>query len=254
MHRAELLIEASSTERQPGGMNKLIHLVPILLCSVAACGGGDSPGECTVDTSYDPPISAAGFVDGVDHALFPLVPGTTMIYMNVDGERVETTVTAERKLILGVSAIVVHDQSTVDGEVIEDTFDWFAQDVAGNVWYLGEDTRELDAGEVVSTAGSWEAGVADAKPGIVMPATPAASAPAYRQEYAACEAEDMGQVLATDATVTVPTGTYTGCTRTHDYTPLEPALNEEKYYCPGVGLALTVDVTTGGREELVSIE
>jgi hypothetical protein len=248
----DVLIESSPALQHRDGM-KTIILSVLCLLPLAACGGGGEP-DCVVDETYDPVIDPARFVDGVDNPRFPLVPGTTWIYTKPGGdERVETTVTAERRTILGISAVVVHDQAIVADEVIEDTFDWYAQDVDGNVWYMGEQTAELENGTVVSTHGSWEAGVNDAKPGIVMPAVPTAGTPAYRQEYAPCEAEDMGQVLATDASATVPAGSFTACVKTHDFTPLEPALNEEKYYCAGTGVVLVVDVTTGEREELVSV-
>lgn len=213
--------------------------------------GGDGGGSCTVDTTYDPTIAPASFVADVDNPLYPLVPGTKFVYENGD-ETVEVTVTANKKTILGVSCTEVHDVASVAGEVIEDTLDWFAQDQDGAVWYFGEDTKEMSGGMVTSTHGSWEAGVDGAKPGIVVPAAPKVG-DTYRQEYYACEAEDMGEVLALDATAMVKAGSYTGCLKTHDFTPLEPDINEEKYYCPGVGLVLSVDVVTGEREELASV-
>jgi hypothetical protein len=118
---------------------------------------------------------------------------------------------------------------------------------------MGEDTKELQGGVVTSTEGSWEAGVDGAKPGIVVPGSPTVGL-SYRQEYYACHAEDYGEVLALDATADVPFGSYTGCLKTHDYTPLEPAINEEKYYCNDAGLVLAVDVTTGEREELMDLQ
>jgi hypothetical protein len=138
---------------------------------------------------------------------------------------------------------------TPEGEVIEDTRDWFAQDRDGNVWYMGEDTAEYENGEVVSTAGSWEAGVDGAQPGIIMWAEIPDPGTQYRQEYYACEAEDFGEIVATNRSVTVPAGTFDGCLRTRDYTPLEPDLNENKTYCPGVGLVLVEDATAGERAE-----
>lgn len=245
----DVLIESSPTARDVVRMRTTPSAFLGLSLSIVACGGGGGDPDCLVDETYDPDIDPAHFVDGVDHPFFPLAPGTTWVYLSSD-ERVETTVTSERRSILGVSAVVVHDQAIVAGDVVEDTFDWYAQDTDGNVWYMGEATAELDHGTVISTHGSWEAGVNDAKPGIVMPAVPAAGSPAYRQEYAACEAEDMGQVLATDASPSVPAGAFTGCVKTHDFTPLEPALDEEKYYCAGVGLVLVVDVANDEREEL----
>ena len=80
-------------------------------------------------------------------------------------------VTSDTKLILGVPCTVVHDVVKVNGKITEDTYDWYAQDKHGNVWYFGEDTKSYDNGHV-STEGSWEAGVDGAKPGIIMFANP----------------------------------------------------------------------------------
>lgn len=221
-------------------------------CSLAtACGGDDDEVCAPLDTSYQPMLDPARFVDGVDNPLFPLVPGSTSSYREGANGTVEITVTAERRTILGISAVVVHDVASLDGEVVEDTLDWYAQDVDGAVWYLGEDTKEYRNGRVVSTEGSWEAGVDGAQPGVLIPASPTVGL-RYRQEYYRCEAEDYGEILALDETVTVAAGTFEHCLQTHDYTPLEPDVNEQKWYCPGVGTVLSLDVETGEREELVS--
>jgi len=219
----------------------------------AASGGEGGDGgepECEVDTRYDPEIAPLDFQNVVDNDLFPLVPGTVFVY-EADEETIEITVTPDTKVILGVTCTVVHDQARIGAEVIEDTFDWYAQDNDGNVWYMGEDTKEYSNGQVVSTEGSWEAGVDGAKPGIVIPGMPVVGMK-YRQEYYACHAEDMGEVLELDASVEVPFGSFTGCLKTKDTTPLEPDVLEEKYYCPGVGNVLSVDVESGDREELTS--
>ena len=217
----------------------------------AATSGGDAA-PCVVDTSYNPTIDPTKFKTKVDNPLFPLVPGQKRVYRAgpTGTERVEITVESTTKQILGITTTVLHDVHTVAGEPIEDTIDWYAQDVDGNVWYMGENTKELAGGKVTSTHGTWTAGVDGAKPGIVVQAKPKVGQK-YRQEYYACEAEDFGEVLALAESVTVPSGTYTGCLRTHDYTPLEPAINEEKYYCPGIGNVLSVDVATNEREELL---
>ena len=136
---------------------------------------------------------------------------------------------------MGIDAVVVRDTVTVDGAVVEDTFDWYAQDRAGNVWYLGEDVSNYEDGEVVDHDGSWEAGVDGALPGVVMPAEPSVG-DAYRQEYLAGEAEDMGEVIALDGEVEVPAGAFAEVVTTRDWTPLEPDVVEEKDYAPGVGL------------------
>ena len=123
-------------------------------------------------------------------------PGNRWVYNETDAEgnemQVEVTVTNDKKNILGISATVVHDVVTQDGSVKEDTLDWYAQDVDGNIWYLGEDTKEYENGVVVSTEGSWEAGVDGAQAGIVLPANPEVGM-TYRQEYYAGEAEDRAR-------------------------------------------------------------
>jgi hypothetical protein len=147
---------------------------------------------------------------------------------------------------------VVHDRvSTADGAVVEDTRDWYAQDADGNVWYLGEETAEYENGQVVSTEGSWEAGVDGAQPGILLPGDPEPGL-AYRQEYLADEAEDEAVVLSVDERVEVGLGAWTGVLLTRDTTRLEPDVAELKFYAPGVGPVLALQISGGqGREELV---
>lgn len=203
---------------------------------------------------YRPRIDPADFVDVVDNVYMPLRPGMRWVYEGVeDGERerVEVVVTGERKRILGIDAVVVRDTVTRGGALVEDTFDWFAQDRAGNVWYLGEDSKEYENGEVVSTAGSWEAGVDGALPGIVMRASPSVG-DAYRQEYDRGEAEDLAEVVRTGDDVSVPAGDFSDVLVVREWNPLEPDVVEEKSYAPGVGLVLERKVKGGdGRVELV---
>ena len=210
------------------------------------------------ETKKRPPqIDPANFVSAVTNPFFPLVPGTTFVYEG-ETEGVPTrevmTVTNETKLILGVTTTVVHVQSFEDGVLIEETFDWFAQDVDGNVWYFGEDTMELDeAGNVISTEGSWEAGVDGAEPGIIMLADPK-KGKRYQQENAPDIAEDMAQVRRLNASVCVPYGCFDNVLVTKEWTPLEREVVENKYYAKGVGFILSIMVK-GGEErlELVSI-
>lgn len=238
-------------------MRLIATITTAVALALAGCGG-DSATEPVIDPgdggAYAPEVDPADFVTAIDHPYLPLVPGTRWVYEGIsDGEeeRIEVVVTDDRREVMGISAVVVRDTVTVDGELEEDTYDWFAQDRAGNVWYLGEDSREYEDGEVVSTEGSWEAGVGGALPGIVMPADPTPGQ-AYRQEYLAGEAEDMAEVVRLDGTETVPYGSFTGLLVTREWNPLEPDVVEEKYYAAGVGLVLEV-VTAGGegRVELV---
>jgi hypothetical protein len=202
-------------------------------------------------------LDPGNFVSYVDNPYFPLVPGTTFTYRGeTDGEptRNVTAVTSDTKVILGVTTIVVHDQAYEGKVLIEDTFDWYAQDTAGNVWYFGEDTRELDEkGNVISTEGSWEAGVNGAEPGIIMLADPK-KGDKYQQEFAEGVAEDMAQVIGFEDNVCVQYGCFDNVLVTKEWTPLERGVVENKYYAPDVGFILGVMVKGGDEQtELVRV-
>ena len=209
---------------------------------------------------YNPVIKPADFLSVAETAakpnpLFPLVPGTTYNFRAVTPEGTETvefTVTRNTRAILGITTIVVRDIVKLDGSVIEDTLDWFAQDRSGNVWYFGENVTDYEDGLIASTAGSWEAGVEGAKAGIIMFAQPVVGK-VYRQELFLGEAEDAAEVLALNETVTVPAGTYRNCLQTEDFSPLDPDVTEIKYYAPGIGNVLTLTPATGKRVELISV-
>jgi hypothetical protein len=196
------------------------------------------------------------FTTEIDNPYWPMAPGTRWSYRETDADgneqRVVVTVTDETRKVMGIEARIVHDLVTEDGVPIEDTYDWYAQDADGNVWYLGEDTKEYENGKVVSTAGSWEAGVDDAQPGIAVPAVPTVGL-TYRQEYYEAEAEDAAAVLSLDEQAEAPLGRYTGVLMTKDFTPLHPEILEYKFYARGVGPVVVLGVSGGiGREELVA--
>jgi hypothetical protein len=165
--------------------------------------------------------------------------------------RGEVTVTEKTKKVAGVQARVIHDVATKDGRPVEVTDDWYAQDKAGNLWYLGEQTTEYRNGKPHSTHGSWEAGVDGAQAGIMLPADPGVGM-TYRQEYYAGQAEDAARVLSLDEQAQVPAGHFAGALLTKDYTPLEPKMLEYKLYAKGVGPVMTVGVSGDvGLEQLV---
>ena len=201
--------------------------------------------------------ASATFVAGIDNPYFPFTPGATWSYEGVeDGEveRIEVIVTSDTRVVDGVTTIVVRDKVTLDGELIEDTFDWYAQDSAGNVWYLGEDSTEYEDGQAVSTAGSWETGVDGARPGIIMYADPSAHIGVpYRQEFYPGEAEDVGEIIKTAATVTVGDATYSDVLVIREWNLLDPGPVEDKYFAPGIGVILEEVVEGGsGRVELLA--
>jgi hypothetical protein len=199
-------------------------------------------------------LNPADFTAQVTNPYFPLVPGTRFVYREREAggavQRDVVHVTKRRKLIAdGITARVVHDVVSEDGEPVEKTFDWFAQDSAGNVWYLGENTKEYENGHVASTAGSFEAGVDGAQPGVIMPAAPQVGM-TYRQEFYAGQAEDQARILSLDEQAGVPFGHFTGVLMTRETNPLEPRHVEYKFYARGVGPVLEL-TASGGTDRVV---
>ena len=194
------------------------------------------------------------FVKKIDNPYSPFMPGMRWIYGGgtpEQRERIVVKVLDRTKLIEGVTATVVRDTVKLNGELIEDTFDWYAQDHRGRVWYLGEATKEYENGQVVSTEGSWEAGVDGARAGIIMFAHPEVGE-AYWQEFYAGHAEDQGKFLTLNTRVATKAGVFTHVRMTEDTTPLDPAIAEIKFYAPGVGVVLEFDLAPdSGRTELL---
>jgi len=197
------------------------------------------------------------FVRNVYNRFFPLQPGTTFYYKGQkDGVPASNivTVTADIKRILGVDCTVVHDRAFENHTLIEDTFDWYAHDAKGNVWYFGEDAKELAPnGAVISTEGSWQAGIDGAKPGIIMEAHPRPG-DRYFQEFAPDVAEDQAQVLSLDKEACVQYGCFEDVLLTKEWSRLTRGEVEHKYYARDVGFILGVMVKGGNeRTELVRI-
>jgi hypothetical protein len=256
-----------STRRSVVVILGAILVALVLLASMAGLKPADAaPQGVTIDPR--------NFVREVTNPYFPLVPGTTFHYEGVTETdagvvvrtRNEVIVTNQTKRILGVRTTVVHDlayeEDPTTGEfvLVEETFDWFAQDRQGTVWYFGEDSRELAPdGTVISTEGSWQAGVDGAQPGIIMEADPQVG-DRYHQEFARGVAEDQARVLSLDASLAEPVCLTDGrCFQdnlllTEEWTRLEPGVVENKYYAAGVGFIFG-EMVKGGEErtQLVAI-
>jgi hypothetical protein len=241
-------------ERRP----TVAALAAVAALALTGCTAS-APSPTSLPQSDDPvSLDPLEFTTEIDNPYWPMEPGTRWTYLEIDPEggelTVEVTVTTATKTVAnGIEARVVRDTVRRAGEVVEDTFDWYAQDAAGAIWYLGEDTAEFEGGEIVSRDGSFEAGVDGALPGIAVPADPRPGM-SYRQEYFAGEAEDNGAVLSVEELVEVPYGRFEDSLLTRDTNALEPDVAELKFYAPGVGPVLTLDISGGsGREELISV-
>ncbi|MEW6735988.1 MAG: hypothetical protein AB1489_32135 [Acidobacteriota bacterium] len=209
---------------------------------------------CTAlnETTYNPVINPTNFVEGITNPFFPMIPSTTLIYRG-GNEVVTVTVTNRTKVILGVKCVVVRDVVTVNDQVVEDTEDYFAQDMQGNIWYFGELSQEFDNGDLISLAGSFKAGVNGAKPGIIMKANPQVG-DIYRQEFLLGEAEDIAEVISLTRSESVPAASCNNdCLVTKESTPLEPGTIGNKYYAWGIGVILEINPASGQRVELVEI-
>ncbi len=224
--------------------------------------------ESLDDVTHDPEFGedfAVNFVDPLEIGLsiapnpwFALVTNNRWLYEGAR-ETIEVVVTGDTKLIDGVTCVVVIDTATEDDVVVEVTDDWYAQDLDGNVWYCGEIAQnfekfygdETDEPELVDIEGSWKAGRDGSEAGILLPFDPQPG-DIFRQEFAQTDAEDAIEIMAIDATEAAPDGACNGnCLLTRDFTPLEPDVTENKFYAPGLGLIVEVDLETGDRVELV---
>lgn len=220
-----------------------LAFVPVL---AASCSGGGGGKPCGIVTNLDASVCALGggpFTTNVTNPYFPLRVGTALVLEGLDeGENIhlEILTLTSTEMVSGVVTRVVRETETIDGELYEISWNYFAQAIDGTVCYFGEDVLFYENGVVVGTDGSWRAGGAN-QPGIQMPAVPHVG-DAYSQEIAPGIAEDRAQVLSTNGTVTVPAGTFNGVLRNLECNPLELDSDEYKEYAPGVGLIVDAAV------------
>lgn len=212
---------------------------------------GSRAGEGEV---YTMPFDAANFAEPAENPWFPLKPGMSWEYRELDDEgeeeaRVIFEVSKATKMIMGVECRVINDRVLEDKRVVEDTLDYFAVDRFGNVWYFGEDSRDYERGKVVSVEGSWLAGAEGAMPGLFLAAEPKVGM-VFKQEVSPGQAEDMAQIVAADASVRVRAGKYDNCLRIKEWDPLEPGVVEYKYYARGTGVVLEEEPVEKVRVEL----
>jgi len=227
----------------------------LLLVAVGLAVGAHNPAPVT--KPYNPDIDPADFGGPIDNPYLPLRPGTVFRYRGVgdDGRTCELNivrVTHRKKRIMGVDAVVVLDRVWAGGRPEERTFDWYAQDRDGNVWYLGEESYDREHGRWVQNDGSWTAGVGNGKPGVIMLAHPRRG-DAYRQEYSPGHAVDQAKVLGPGGRVATPFRTFKRTLLTREFSTLDRQY-EKKWYARGIGV-IREDAVTKSREhsELVSV-
>jgi hypothetical protein len=226
-----------------------------LALAAPASSGAAASSSCPTPPKLDP--SNFPSQPKVDNPYFPLTPGKTYLYRGKEDDHPTEdrfAVTNQTKVIEGVTVRVVHDQVFTNNKLTEDTLDYFAQDKDGTVWYLGEDTKELEDGQVVSTEGTWQSGVKGANAGIFMEANPKVG-DTYKQEDAKNTAEDCAEILSLNASVKVPFGSFNDALQTKEFSLLEPGVVDNKWYAKGVG-EVREETVQGGSDflELVSVK
>jgi hypothetical protein len=235
--------------------------VALVLLLVTGCGSKsdgtygttDEKTQRTSHEAYSPGIKPSDFTTEIDNKYFPLKPGTTFLYegkFQGARERDVMAVTHDTRRFMGVECLVASDRVTEDGKVTEQTYDWYAQDNQGNVWYFGEHVTEYKNGKVTGHEGSWESGVGGAKPGIAMQADPIPGQ-IYRQEYSKGVAEDKAKVISLKGSAKVPYGSFNNVLVTEEFTPLEPGVVERQYYVAWVGDI--VEATVKGQPERIEL-
>ena len=158
---------------------------------------------------------------------------------------------AETRVVMGINSIIQRDYVMEDGVILEDTDDWLAQDDDGNLWYMGELSKNYDEdGNFIGTEGSWEAGVDGALPGYWLPADPFVGQ-VYYQEWYEGEAEDYAEVIAINETVETDLGIFENVLVTKDINPFEEDVYELKYYAPGTGFIKEEKYEDGELVEVV---
>lgn len=238
----------------------LLALAIAVQASCNSSNGGKKfplPENFDAKAPYTVSITGADLSQTIDNTFFPAPPGASWSYQGdtEDGTEVINVMVLTAadmngsKTVMGFDARVIRDTVYLDGELAEDTWDWFGQDADGNVWYIGEDTAEYENGMIVCNCGAWEWGVDGALPGYQMLADPQVG-DAYRQEYLEGEAEDVAEIVAVNVTETVAAGMFMGCIRTREVSVIDRSYEEFKTYCPGIGLIL--EEADDERIELVS--
>ncbi|MDZ4771943.1 MAG: hypothetical protein SGI72_02290 [Planctomycetota bacterium] len=204
---------------------------------------------------YAPRITPIEFTPIVDHPLYPLVPGRTLVYELHGADRIErkdVTTLRTTVAIQGVTCRPVETVCTVNGEVTETSTNWYAQHADGSVWWFGELNQHFVDGILASLEGSWRAGLNGAQAGIVVPSFANLEAPFRRGLSIGC-IEGVARVTSRTSTIEVPFGRFDNAVEIEELDPLEPLELILEILVRGIGLVAEVEPSAGARLELVAI-
>jgi hypothetical protein len=230
-------------------------------------------GEAAYDPAFDPKNFETDFHKLANpNRYFPIAIGDRWEYKSNGGETDIVEVLDQTKLIEGVTCVVVRDEVSSDGVVVEGTDDWYAQAKDGSVWYCGEEVKDFETfegdepvlPELVAIDGSFKAGRDDAKPGVIFLAKPARGV-TYREEFSLGNAEDVSTIITTtygygadpELDTLVPEALARllcrdDCIVTKAFTAVAPGVVERKYSAPGIGTFLETAPDTGEVVQLVN--
>lgn len=228
------------------------------LCLAAALGAALAAATpAAAEEAYNPTINPADFSTKITNPWFTMPVGKKMYFESKTEDGFETTrieITGKTRTVMGVETLEYWDRVYLDGKLKEETHDWIAQHKDGDIWYFGEDVDNYEKGKLKDHHGSWIAGENGALPGIWVKADPKVGE-AYKEEYYKGEAEDMAKIVSLDEAIETTLGSFKGCMKTENWTPLEPDVKEAKIYCKEVGgTALELNITDNEKDTLVKVE
>jgi hypothetical protein len=195
----------------------------------------------------------------IDNAFFPFHPGALKTFVGSDhGTKIAAIdhyLTDTRRFRFdgkNVDCRILVEEAYEGGELVERSFNYFAQADDGTVYYFGEVVDNYENGVIVNHDGSWLVGGAASTdpPGTGNAPTPAVFMPANPELGDVFKPEDLfpivdetAEVVGVDLDVLVPAGKYDGAIAVQESTRLAPG-TELKWYAPGVGV---VKVRTKGE-------
>ena len=220
-------------------MKKLFTILILLLLTSLflfsfSCGDDDDDDDDSAPADFNPD----DFQTTVDNNYFPLVPGTVKTFEGDDGEEdllVYSTVLTETETVAGVVCTVLKEEEYADGELVEISYNWFAQDITtGDVYYFGEDVDEYEDDEITGHPGAWKVGVDVDAPGFIFPGDPQLG-DTFSPEAVPGEAEEGAEIVEVGLNYTTPYGDFTDVIKVEEEDLLGGEI-EWKLYAPGVGL------------------